>query len=40
MGAQPESMVTGDAVVLDVQVAQLPVRALAALLDLAVVFIG
>lgn len=33
-------MVTGDAVVLDVQIAQLPVRALAALIDLAVVFIG
>ncbi len=35
--AQPEPMVTGDAVVLDVQIAQLPVRALAALLDLTVV---
>jgi uncharacterized RDD family membrane protein YckC len=33
-------MVTGDAVVLDVQIAQLPVRALAALIDLTVVFIG
>jgi uncharacterized RDD family membrane protein YckC len=38
--AQPESMVTGDAVVLDVQIAQLPVRALAALIDLAVIGIG
>lgn len=33
-------MVTGDAVVLDVQVAQLPVRALSSLIDLTVVFIG
>ncbi len=32
-------MVTGDAVVLDVAVAQLPVRALAALIDLTVVFV-
>jgi uncharacterized RDD family membrane protein YckC len=40
MVAQPEPMVTGDAVVLDVQIAQLPVRALAALIDLTVVFIG
>jgi uncharacterized RDD family membrane protein YckC len=40
MVAQPESMVTGDAVVLDVQIAQLPVRALAALIDLTVIFIG
>ena len=38
--AQPEPMVTGDAVVLDVQIAQLPVRALAALIDLTVVFIA
>jgi uncharacterized RDD family membrane protein YckC len=38
--AQPEPMVTGDAVVLDVQIAQLPVRALAALIDLTVIFIG
>ena len=36
MVAQPRSMVTGDAVVLDVQIAQLPVRALAALIDLTV----
>lgn len=33
-------MVTGDAVVLDVQIAQLPVRALSALIDLIVIFIG
>jgi uncharacterized RDD family membrane protein YckC len=39
MVAKPEPMVTGDAVVLDVQIAQLPVRALAALIDLTVVFI-
>jgi uncharacterized RDD family membrane protein YckC len=32
-------MVTGDAVVLDVAIAQLPVRALAALIDLTVVFV-
>lgn len=33
-------MVTGDAVVLDVQIAQLPVRALSAFIDLTVVFIA
>ena len=33
-------VVTGDAVVLDVQFAQLPVRALSALIDVAVIFIG
>ncbi|WP_237569751.1 RDD family protein [Mycolicibacterium lacusdiani] len=38
MVAQP--MVTGDAVVLDVQVAQLPVRALSAFIDVTVVFIA
>jgi uncharacterized RDD family membrane protein YckC len=38
MVAQPEPMVTGDAVVLDVQIAQLPVRALSALIDLTVIF--
>lgn len=32
-------MVTGDAVVLDVQIAQLPVRAVSAIIDIAVVFI-
>jgi uncharacterized RDD family membrane protein YckC len=40
MVALPEPMVTGDAVVLDVQIAQLPVRALAALIDLTVIFIA
>ena len=33
-------MVTGDAVVLDVQIAQLPVRAISAIIDLTVVFIA
>jgi uncharacterized RDD family membrane protein YckC len=33
-------MVTGDAVVLDVQIAQLPVRAVGALIDVTVIFIG
>jgi uncharacterized RDD family membrane protein YckC len=33
-------MVTGDAVVLDVQIAQMPVRALSAFIDLTVVFIA
>ncbi|OBJ62534.1 RDD family protein [Mycobacterium asiaticum] len=33
-------VVTGDAVVLDVQIAQLPVRALSAIIDLTVIFIG
>lgn len=40
MVAQPEPMVTGDAVVLDVQIAQLPVRALSAFIDLTVIFVG
>jgi uncharacterized RDD family membrane protein YckC len=40
MVSQPEPMVTGDAVVLDVQIAQLPVRALSALIDLVVVFVA
>ena len=35
-----ETVVTGDAVVLDVQVAQLPVRAVSALIDICVAFIG
>ena len=35
-----EPVVTGDAVVLDVQIAQLPVRALSALIDVTVVFVG
>ncbi len=33
-------VVTGDAVVLDVRVAQLPVRAVSALIDIAVILIG
>jgi uncharacterized RDD family membrane protein YckC len=37
MASAPETVVTGDAVVLDVQIAQLPVRALAALIDLIVI---
>src|SRR6476620_5511034 len=37
---QQEPVVTGDAVVLDVQIAQLPVRALSAIIDVTVVFIG
>ncbi len=40
MVGQAEQVVTGDAVVLDVQIAQLPVRALATLIDVAVIFIG
>ncbi|OBF40714.1 hypothetical protein A5724_06485 [Mycobacterium sp. ACS1612] len=40
MVGQQEPVVTGDAVVLDVQIAQLPVRALAAMIDLIVVFIA
>jgi len=36
----PETVVTGDAVVLDVQVAQLPVRAVGALIDIGIVVIG
>lgn len=40
MASTPESVVTGDAVVLDVQIAQLPVRALGALIDVVVVAIG
>jgi uncharacterized RDD family membrane protein YckC len=35
-----EPVVTGDAVVLDVQIAQLPVRALSAIIDITVVFIA
>lgn len=35
-----EPVVTGDAVVLDVQIAQLPVRAVSAMIDLTVVFIA
>ena len=40
MVSTPETVVTGDAVVLDVQIAQLPVRALGALIDLIVVGVG
>jgi uncharacterized RDD family membrane protein YckC len=39
MVGQQEPVVTGDAVVLDVQIAQLPVRALSAIIDVTVVFI-
>ena len=40
MVRQQEPVVTGDAVVLDVQIAQLPVRALSAIIDVTVVFIS
>ncbi|MCK0176388.1 RDD family protein [Mycolicibacterium sp. F2034L] len=40
MVSQPEPVVTGDAVVLDVQIAQLPVRALSILIDVVVVVIA
>src|SRR3954470_14767905 len=40
MVGQTEQVVTGDAVVLDVAIAQLPVRALSALIDIAVIFVG
>src|SRR3954469_5312362 len=40
MVGQAEQVVTGDAVVLDVAIAQLPVRALSALIDIAVIFVG
>jgi uncharacterized RDD family membrane protein YckC len=40
MVGQQEQLVTGDALVLDVQIAQLPVRALSAMIDVTVVFIG
>ncbi|WP_141564525.1 RDD family protein, partial [Mycolicibacterium palauense] len=39
-GSPSATVVTGDAVVLDVQVAQLPVRAIGALIDVTVVFLG
>ena len=39
MVSQQEPVVTGDAVILDVQIAQLPVRALSAIIDVTVVFI-
>ena len=40
MASMPANVVTGDAVVLDVQIAQLPVRAISALIDLIVVGAG
>lgn len=40
MVSQSDPVVTGDAVVLDVQIAQLPVRAVGALIDLLVIFVG
>jgi uncharacterized RDD family membrane protein YckC len=40
MVGQQEQLVTGDAVVLEVQIAQLPVRALSAMIDVTVVFIA
>lgn len=40
MVGQAEQVVTGDAVVLDVQIAQLPVRALSAMIDIAVILVG
>ncbi|MDT7722775.1 MAG: hypothetical protein QOE94_3786 [Mycobacterium sp.] len=40
MVRQQEPVVTGDAVVLDVEIAQLPVRALSAIIDVTVVFIA
>ncbi len=40
MVAQPEPMVTGDAVVLDIQIAQVPIRAVSAFIDITVVFIA
>jgi uncharacterized RDD family membrane protein YckC len=40
MGHPHEPVVTGDAVVLDVQIAQLPVRALSALIDITVVILA
>jgi uncharacterized RDD family membrane protein YckC len=40
MVAQPEPLVTGDAVVLDVQIAQLPVRVVSSLIDAIVVVVA
>lgn len=40
MAGAPGTLVTGDAVVLDVQIAQLPVRAVAALIDLVIIGVG
>jgi uncharacterized RDD family membrane protein YckC len=39
MVGQEEPVVTGDAVVLDIQIAQLPVRALSALIDITVILV-
>ncbi|MFW3119127.1 RDD domain-containing protein [Mycolicibacterium mageritense DSM 44476 = CIP 104973] len=39
MVSQPEPVVTGDAVVLDIQIALLPVRALAALIDVVAILV-
>lgn len=36
----PETVVTGDAVVLDVQIAQLPVRAVSAMIDITIIMVG
>lgn len=40
VGTPKDAVVTGDAVVLDVQIAQLPVRAVAALIDIVVMLLG
>jgi uncharacterized RDD family membrane protein YckC len=40
MAYQPEPVVTGDAVILDVQIAQVPVRALSALIDMTMMSVG
>ncbi|WP_082949973.1 RDD family protein, partial [Mycobacterium sp. ACS4331] len=40
VGTPKEAVVTGDAVVLDVQIAQLPVRAVSALIDIVVMLLG
>jgi uncharacterized RDD family membrane protein YckC len=40
MVPQSDPVVTGDAVVLDVQIAQLPVRVVSAIIDLSVIFVG
>jgi uncharacterized RDD family membrane protein YckC len=40
MAGQVDQVVTGDAVILDVAIAQLPVRALSALIDIAVIFVA
>jgi uncharacterized RDD family membrane protein YckC len=40
MVPQSDPVVTGDAVVLDVQIAQLPVRVVSAMIDISVIFVG